>query len=320
MYSPAWQPDGGDEDAGILRYAVVVAASRFFSLSPQTVKLYRMLGNRLLERERVGEGLPTRYIERAARLMQECRRHQAILRGGQVLELGTGWLHWEAMIIRLLYDVELTLFDVWDNRLWGGYKTYVAELDKQIDQALDLSEVESEQAHRLLGALSRAESFDAVYRLLGADYVISPAGTLAGFDDGRFDAVVSCDVLEHVDKAILPQFVYDMHRVLKPNGYGLHQIDLSDHFSYFDAKASRKNYYKYSDRHWRLFFENRVQYFNRVQRPEWLQLFSRAGFELVEEGLTLESLRPVKLDKKYASMGKQDLECVTMRLVIRHRP
>jgi SAM-dependent methyltransferase len=321
MRSRAKRPVDGDEDedAGMLRYAVMVAASRFFSLSPQTLTLYRMLGNRLLERERVREGLPTRYIERAARLIQECRRHQAIPRDGRVLEVGTGWLHWEATIIRLLYDVELTLFDVWDNRLWSGFKTYVRELDKVLEQALDLSEVENQRAHRLLGALSRAESFDEVYRLLGAEYVINPAGTLADFDDERFDAVVSCDVLEHVDKAILPQFVYDMHRVLKPSGFSLHQIDLSDHFWYFDPKASRKNYYKYSDRQWRLFFENRVQYFNRVQRPEWLQLFRQAGFELVEEELTFESLSSLTLDEKYASLSRQDLECVTMRLVHRRR-
>jgi SAM-dependent methyltransferase len=237
----------------------MVAASRFFSLSPQTLKLYRTLGNRVLERERLREGLPGRYIERAARLVHECRRYGAIPDGGRVLEVGTGWLHWEATIVRLLYDVQLTLFDVWDNRLWSGYKRYVEELDNVVERALDLSEFESQRAHHLLGALAQAESFEEVYGVLGAEYVINPAGTLVDFEDESFDAVLSCDVLEHVDRAILPQFTYDMHRVLRPGGYSLHQIDLSDHFWYFDPQVSRKNYYRYSDRRWRLVFENRVQ-------------------------------------------------------------
>jgi hypothetical protein len=103
--------------------------------------------------------------------------------------------------------------------------------------------------------------------------------------------------------------------VLKPNGYSIHQIDIADHFAYFVPSASRKNYYKYSDKTWNRLFENKVQYFNRVQRPEWLELFRRAGFELVEENLLSEDIGSLKMNDKYRNLRQQDLECMTMRVV-----
>ena len=303
----------------MIKYITVVAAARFFSLSPQTLRLYRLLGNILLERQRIQSGLPERYVERARLLFEICERHQAIRDGGNVLEIGTGWVHWEGMIIRLLYDVELTLFDVWDNRLWKAFKQYFEQFDKVIDKELDMSPMQRERAHKLLESILKADSFNDVYQLVGAKYIINPEGTLKQFEDESFDAIVSCDVLEHIDRSILPDLIQDSYRILKPGGYCIHQIDLADHFAYFVPRASRKNYYKYSDKTWERFFENKVQYFNRVQRPEWSSLFHNAGFELVEEKLLFENIDSIKIDERYNDLSREDLECMTMRVVYRKK-
>src|ERR1044071_296181 len=102
----------------MFKYRMAVNTARLFSLSPQMLRAYRFLGNILLERQRIQSGLPDRYVERARLLYDVCQRYPVTQSGAKVLEVGTGWVHWEGMIIRLLYDVELTLFDVWDNRLW----------------------------------------------------------------------------------------------------------------------------------------------------------------------------------------------------------
>lgn len=301
----------------MVKYAAMVVASRLFSLTPQTRRLYRSMGNVVLERMRVGEGLPERYVERARKLLGECRRYRALGPGSRVLEVGTGWLHWEATVIRLLYDVELTLFDVCDNRLLNAYKVYVRGLDSAAEEAFDLDSSQLERVHDLLGSISQAGSFNDAYQLLRADYVVDPAGTLTRFADSSYDRVLSCDVLEHVDRDSLGVFVKDMYRVLKPGGYSQHQIDLSDHFWYFDPGVSRKQYCRFSDRAWNRWFENKVQYFNRVQRPEWMRLFTDAGFELVEEDSTFESLGSLRVAPQYSGLPRQDLECVVMRIVHR---
>lgn len=53
-------------------------------------------------------------------------------------------------------------------------------------------------------------------RLAGADVIVP--GTPLPYADGRFDLVVSMDVIEHLDEPALLPWVLDLHRVLKPGG------------------------------------------------------------------------------------------------------
>jgi SAM-dependent methyltransferase len=301
----------------MVKYMMAVSAARFFSLSPQTLRLYRRLGNVLLERQRMQSGLPERYVERARLLFELCKKYPAIRDGSKVLEVGTGWMHWEGMIIRLFYDAQLTLFDVWDNRLWNTFKQYFDQLAKIVDTELDMSPAQRKRVHEVLSTLLAANSFDEVYSAVGATYVLDPSGTLKQFKDESFDAIVSCDVLEHVTRDILPDVIQDFYRVLRPGGYAIHQIDIADHFAYFVPSISRKNYYKYSDATWARYFENKVQYFNRVQRPEWFDLFRKAGFEVVEEHELSESIGAIRVDGTYQNLSRADLECMTIRVVHR---
>ena len=299
------------------KYWMVAWAAKAFSMTPGTRRLYRRLGNVVLQRQRLQAGLPPRYVERARRLIQICEKYQVVKPGDRVLEVGTGWVHWEATILRLFYDVKLTLFDVVDNHLLSVYKEYLQELDRVIDRELALSPSQSERVHPLLRALYSATSFEEIFDLLDAEYIIHPAGTLNQFPNKEFAAIVSCDVLEHIDRDILPEFLRDSFRLLQPGGYAIHQIDLSDHYAYFDPSASRKNYYQYSDKAWARYFDSVVQYVNRVQRPEWSELFCQAGFELVEQELEQGDIASIKIDPRYQNLSKQDLECLVMRVVYR---
>src|SRR5450759_2229997 len=100
----------------MIKYLMTAAALKSFSISPQTKRVYRLLGNILDQRRRMREGLNTYYVDRTKKILELCEKHHAIQKGEGLLEVGTGWLHWESMIIRLFYDVEITMFDVWDNR------------------------------------------------------------------------------------------------------------------------------------------------------------------------------------------------------------
>jgi hypothetical protein len=67
---------------------------------------------------------------------------------------------------------------------------------------------------------------------------------------------------------------------------------------------------------WKYFFQNRVQYINRVQRNEWLELFRAAGFELVgEDGWRVNI--PAKVAKRYAKMDRRDLECGGLKVLFK---
>jgi hypothetical protein len=106
------------------KYMLTAAELKVFSFSPQAKRVYHQLGNTFGQRRRIRQGLGRKYLDRAKRILKLCERNHAIQRGDRLLEIGTGWMHWESTIIRLLYDVEITLFDIWDNRQFGAYKRY----------------------------------------------------------------------------------------------------------------------------------------------------------------------------------------------------
>ena len=117
----------------MIKYVVMSSAAKAFSLNQSTKALYRSLGNQVLARSRSASGIEDRYVERAQRLLAICDQHSVLKPGDRIVELGTGWLHWEATVLRLFNDIEATLYDVSDNRLIGPYREWLAELGLRVD-------------------------------------------------------------------------------------------------------------------------------------------------------------------------------------------
>lgn len=303
----------------MLRYAAASAASKAFSLNATTRRAYRVLGNIALDRIRTAGGIPQPYLDRAARLIEVCDRRRILAPGDHVLELGTGWVHWEATILRLFHDVDVTLFDVCDNRLLTTYRSWMEQLGAHLETGFDISPERRERAQELLARVVRVESFAELYDLMGFSYVLEPNGSLEGLPAQRYALVVSADVLEHVEADTLAGYLDAARRRLVPGGYSVHQIDLVDHFSYFDRTCSPKHYYRYTDRTWRRWFQSDVQYFNRLQRPEWLDIFTVAGFELLEDERISGPIGALPLAADYQHLDRSDLECLQM-LTVHRRP
>jgi SAM-dependent methyltransferase len=236
-------------------------------------------------KKRVRAGLPKNYADRVKRFLMLCETHRAIRDGDRVLGIGTGWIHWESIAIGLFYDVEATVFVIWDNRQLEALKQYVGQLEGLIGKEIYMDETRKQRIHRLIEVISKADSFDDLYQSLGFRYVIDEGGTLDKFQEELFDLVYSYNVFQHVDQSIVSKLTQDFYRVLKPGGFSIHVIDLSGMLVHFAGTHNmpEKNYLRYSGEVWRRCFENRVQYFSRIQRPEWLKLFHRAGLELVKE-------------------------------------
>ncbi|HEY0756475.1 MAG TPA: class I SAM-dependent methyltransferase [Ktedonobacteraceae bacterium] len=299
----------------MLKYIMTATALKAFSLSPQTRQGYRFLGNTLGQKKRIQAGLSREYINRAKNILALYDQYLTMQPGARVLEIGTGWVHWEATILRLFYDVEITLFDIWDNRHFEAYKCYCQKLDEIIDSEIELEPARRARVHGLLEEIQNASTFDDIYAILNFTYVVNPQGTLDVFADQSFDLITSSNVLEHVDKAILPAFTQDFYRILKVGGYSIHQIDLGDHLSYYDQRARAKNYLRYDDTTWKRFFENDVQYFNRVQKPLWMEMFQASKLELVNVESVDVDLKALPIAQSYQDINAQDLRCWTLRVV-----
>lgn len=296
----------------MLRYAAAAAALKTLSVSSS---FYRLLGNTVGARGRVKVGLRQQYLDRAKKVFAISKRYK-IEDGQRLLELGTGWVHWESLIFRLFNDVEIVLLDVWDNRQLAALKQYCRQLDAVIDVHIDMNHAQSVRAHGLLDQILTVNSFDEMYRLLNWKYVIEPSGKLQNLPADHFDLAYSVNVAEHIHSHLVPGYVKDMYRILKPGGLSIHTIDLTDHLTtQYAPDMSVKNYLRYSDRVWKMFFENGPQYFNRLQRSQWLAYFDGACFELKEDFSRFDNIGPIKVHKQYGNLTQKDVDCMALNIV-----
>jgi SAM-dependent methyltransferase len=301
----------------MVRYLAAAAALRCFSAAPAMRRLYRGLGNGVGNRRRSAGSIPGYYVERLDRMLTLVKRHGIVANGDRILELGTGWLHWEALTLRLFFDIEAVLFDVWDNRQLGGMKNYLGQLKPVLNTIQGLSDSQVRRAQFLIDQIVGVESFEELYRLLGFEYVVDPSGSLERFADCSFQLVVSAGVLEHVNRGALPTLIAETRRLLRPGGWALHSIDTSDHLAHYDKTVSAKKYLCFSETTWQRFFDNEVQGINRVQRGEWLEMFRGNGFALVDADGKRVDISGLKLAERFAHLDQRDLEYTVVRLALK---
>jgi SAM-dependent methyltransferase len=303
----------------MVKYITTAVALKCFSSGPWMRSLYRRLGNTVGNKRRSSEAMPGYYAERVKRIVRLQKQHKIVSDGDRILELGTGWLHWEALTLRLFYDIEAALFDVWDNRQLGGLKNYVRQLGSLLNEDFGLSAAELKRAQLLIEEILKVESIDKLYKLLGFEYVVESSGSLSQFPNDSFQLVVSGGVLEHVKREALPHLTAETRRILKPQGWAVHSIDTADHLEHYDRSVSPKLYLSFSEETWRRLCENEVQYINRMQRGEWLELFKANGFELIEEEARRVDIGDLNLADRFVHMDREDLECTVLRLALRKR-
>src|SRR5687768_7638696 len=264
----------------MIKYVSIAAALKFFSSNSLLRSAYRTLGNKVGNKRRSAEVMPGYYPDRAKWGLRLVRQYQTVRDGARIIELGTGWLHWEALTLRLFFEIEAVVFDVWDNRQLGGLKNYARQLEPilpLLNNELALSATELRRAQSLIESIINVESFAELYKLLHFEYVVESSGSLSQFPSNSFDLVVSGGVLEHVKKEAVGPLIEDTRRILKPGAWAVHSIDTGDHLEHYDKTVSPKKYLSYSDKVWTRLFENEIQYINRLQRGEWLQLFDSHG-------------------------------------------
>jgi SAM-dependent methyltransferase len=261
--------------------------------------------------------MPSYYADRLKRMLRLARQYDIVRDGDRILELGTGWLHWEAITLRLFFEINAVLFDVWDNRQLGGMKNYLRQLSPMLNDGFGLFLAQVQRAQSIIQSILQVESFDQLYKLLDFEYCVESSGSLKKFSHGSFQLVVSAGVLEHVKEEAAPILIAETQRILQPNGWALHSIDTSDHLAHYDKDVSRKMYLSFSESTWRRLFENEVQYINRMQRSNWLQLFRANGFELIDEGDQQTDISQLKLADRYSGMSQKDLACTVLRVLLK---
>ena len=103
---------------------------------------------------------------------------------------------------------------------------------------------------------------------------------------------------------------------MKPGGFSIHQIGIDDHLSHYARRMTSKNYLRYSDRTWKRFFENDVQYINRLQMSDWIDIFTEEGFVLSERITESTDIAALQVHPQYRRYTGEDLACTILTIVL----
>lgn len=232
--------------------------------------------------------------------------------GGTRWSLARDGSIWYGLVTAAVAGCRVELMDVVDNRQLDALKSTFWETAQQMrvstSRRLDLQ--------RAAARIEGLEDFSAIYDALGCRYWCRPDGDISGIEGRPFDLVLSYHVLEHVPASAVGSLVAQTLAVLKPGGYAIHQIGLDDHLAHYDDSMHPKRYTEIGEFAWRLLFENRLQYINRLQKSDWLQLFADAGFTIVEvltERTDISGLHP---RGRFVEKSNDDLACTILTAVL----
>lgn len=110
--------------------------------------------------------------------------------------------------------------------------------------------------------------------------------------NGSVDCITSTATLEHVPPQEIPHILAACHRILRPDGIMIHDIDYKDHYSYFDSSISKYNFLKYSAAQWNRYNPS-LHYQNRLRHSDCVAMFRASGFEVVDEEVVHATEREV---------------------------
>jgi hypothetical protein len=301
----------------MIKYHMTALALKTFSCCAPARNLYRALGNRMGGRKRTVGSMPSNYYERAVRNVTWCSQYAPLRPDDLILELGTGWVHWEALTLRLFFDFKAVLYDVWDNRQLDALKNFVRQLERRFGVNGFMEGCDFDRARFLIRRIEDACSFEDIYETLGFRYVLDPAGLMESLPRKTFRLTISADVMEHIAARTAGKFVNNIASLLEHDGLGIHGINIMDHLHLYDTSASPKQYLAYSEKRWKLLYENNVQYINRIQRSDWLRMFEQAGLSVLQETGSYADLTNLRIHPQYQGLSRDDINCTTLVLVVR---
>lgn len=214
--------------------------------------------------------------------------------------------------------------------LMGAKKTISIDLNPYLKEELlaeSLRYISENEAviSRLFGSLLDNERFGELLAysrksrltsagLLGlsqVDYIAPGDAANSRLPDRSIDFHTSYNVFEHIPPRILRNIIEEGNRIIKNNGFFIHRIDYSDHFSHSDESISAINFLQYSDDDWERYAGNRYMYMNRLRHDDFITLFESVGHRIVEaqpdmDHRSQELLRTGKLDLNERFRSKPD--------------
>jgi SAM-dependent methyltransferase len=197
-----------------------------------------------------------------------------------LLEIGTGWFPALPVCFSLVGAARCISYDL--SRLLDFRLTQrmLVRLETHLKEICDKTGCSERLLRDRLSQLQAASGIDDFLQRARIEYHAPADATATELPDGSIDIVFSNSVLEHVTLTALDALMRETRRILAPAGVAIHSVNCGDHYAYFDRRLSPINYLRYTESRWR-FWNNDIQYQNRLRPNDFLASAERAGLELL---------------------------------------
>ncbi len=219
----------------------------------------------------------TRF-ENTKTLLQMAHHWCKRLEGLRVVELGTGWIPAVPLGFGLA-GARVDTFDVVHLATPALFsKTRQIITKEYLSSISGSSGTPLQTVSRRLEEIRRADNLEKAMELLDGGYHAPHDTTALPFPNGSVDLVISNLVLQCIPKPELPAVLAESRRILKPGGFALHRIRMSDEYAGPGSGRNHLEYLKYSEESWDRWFNHSLKHLNRMRAGQFLELFTENGF------------------------------------------
>jgi SAM-dependent methyltransferase len=302
-----------------MRWTTKVLIQRVLSRTPGGRQLY-YLGQRL--------GGQLRGLSAEAKVKAAVRYAELLasvgenLSGRRLLELGTGWVPVLPLVFWACGHESCETYDrvrLLRRRLLPTAARQVVDLARRADatalgRRLMKAGIDPNRVSALADRLEKGATAESILETVRVRYHAPADARQTELPAGSMDVVFSNLVLQHVRAELLPGLMSEAQRVLRPHGYMLHSIDLSDMYAHSDATIPPVHFLRYSEEAYAK-YNTCFCHQNRWRASSYEKLFRDNGFEIVEwqARVCAESQAAVQnlaLHDDYRSLTPEDI-CTT---------
>lgn len=241
-----------------------------------------------------------------------------------VLEIGSGWYPTLPICFSLCGVKKITTVDL--NQHMNAQLTFKAlqSLSNHIEDISSAAGVPMAIVQSRYDEFSSTRTLNELLEVARIEYLApADAARLPSVPNSSLDIVYSNSVLEHVPRDVIPSIMTETRRTLKDDGLMIHAVACNDHYAHFDRSISFVNYLSYDKDQWQ-FWNNSLQFQNRMRAPEFLEMADRCGFRVLHEARairpgTREALATMRVSREFAHFSVEDLAATTVDFVARKK-
>jgi hypothetical protein len=217
-------------------------------------------------------------------------------KGRRFFEIGTGWFPVFPTCFALSGAASCVTFDLTCHLAVRGVQRMLQGMVVHLPAIAEVSQRTVSELQVEHGQLLAETTLEGFLRRARIEYHAPADASASDLAEESVDVVFSNSVLEHVSQECIVPIFRESHRVLRSTGYAIHSINCGDHYAYWDRNITPINYLAYDAKSWR-FWNNRIQFQNRLRPQDFLEMTECAGFELISVKQTPKQRLMTMLDQ-----------------------